>query len=99
MATDRISAYDWILPTPIPDKGRILTQLSLWWFDQFADIVPNHVLSTHVPDAVAGRALLCEELDMMPVECVVRGFLAGSGYADYFARAASAAIGLPPGLQ
>jgi len=78
VATDRISAYDWILETPIPDKGRILTQLSLWWFDQFADIVPNHVLSTRVPDAVAGRALLCQELDMMPVECVVRGFLAGS---------------------
>ena len=99
VATDRISAYDWILPTPIPDKGRILTQLSLWWFDQFADIVPHHVLSTHVPDAVAGRALLCQELDMMPVECVVRGYLAGSGYSDYLAERSICGNGLPPGLR
>lgn len=99
VATDRISAYDWILATPIPDKGRILTELSLWWFDQFADIVPNHVLSTHVPDAVAGRALLCQELDMMPVECVVRGFLAGSGYADYVRARSICGNGLPPGLR
>ncbi|MEK9809403.1 MAG: phosphoribosylaminoimidazolesuccinocarboxamide synthase, partial [Candidatus Nanopelagicales bacterium] len=75
VASDRISAYDWILPTPIPDKGRILTQLSLWWFGRMEGVVPNHLVSTQVPAAVRGRAMLCEPLEMMPVECVVRGYL------------------------
>ncbi len=98
VASDRISAYDWILPTPIPDKGRILTQLSLWWFDLLHDVVPNHVVSTQVPAAVQGRAMLCERLDMMPVECVVRGYLAGSGLTEYQATRAICGNGLPPGL-
>jgi phosphoribosylaminoimidazole-succinocarboxamide synthase len=99
VASDRISAYDHILPTLIPDKGRILTQLSLWWFDQIADIVPHHVVGTHVPAAVEGRALMCQELDMMPIECVVRGYLAGSGYTDYLASRSICGNGLPPGLK
>lgn len=99
IASDRISAYDHVLPTRIPDKGRILTQLSLWWFDQLSDIVPNHVVGTHVPAVVEGRALLCQELDMMPIECVVRGYLAGSGYADYVATRSICGNGLPPGLK
>lgn len=99
VASDRISAYDHILPTRIPDKGRILTQLSLWWFDQLSDIVPHHVVGTHVPASVEGRALMCQELDMMPIECVVRGYLAGSGYADYVASRSICGNGLPPGLQ
>ena len=73
VASDRISAYDWVLPTPIPDKGRILTAMSLWWFERLAGIVDNHVISTDVPQQVAGRAVVCERLQMLPVECVVRG--------------------------
>lgn len=99
VASDRISAYDWVLPTEIPDKGRILTALSLWWFERLEDFVPNHFLSTHVPDAVAGRAMLCEPLDMFPVECVARGYLAGSGLADYRASGSVCGVGLPPGLK
>ena len=99
VASDRISAYDHIVPTAIPDKGRILTQLSLWWFNQLAGVVPHHVVGTNVPAAVAGRALLCQELDMMPIECVVRGYLAGSGYADYVASRSICGNGLPPGLK
>ncbi len=83
VASDRMSAYDWVLPTTIPDKGRILTAMSMWWFEQLADLVPNHVLSTDVPDAVAGRAMVTQRLDMFPVECVARGYLAGSGLIDY----------------
>ena len=98
VASDRISAYDWILPTPIPDKGRILTQLSLWWFDRLEGVVLNHVESTQVPAAVRGRAMLCARLDMMPVECVVRGYLAGSGLTEYKATRAICGNGLPPGL-
>ena len=98
VASDRISAYDWILPTPIPDKGRILTQLSLWWFDRLEGVVLNHVESTQVPAAVRGRAMLCERLEMMPVECVVRGYLAGSGLAEYNENRAICGNGLPPGL-
>jgi phosphoribosylaminoimidazole-succinocarboxamide synthase len=98
VASDRISAYDWVLPTTIPDKGRILTALSMWWFDLLAEIVPNHVLSTRVPPAVAGRALVCQRLDMFPVECVVRGYLAGSGLTDYRATGSVCGVGLPPGL-
>lgn len=99
VASDRISAYDWVLPTPIPDKGRILTQMSLWWFDQLRDIIGNHVMSTDVPPQVAGRAVVCERLEMLPVECVVRGYLSGSGWADYVRSGAVCAIPLPPGLQ
>jgi phosphoribosylaminoimidazole-succinocarboxamide synthase len=99
VASDRISAYDWILPTPIPDKGRILTQLSLWWFERLVDIVPNHLASGAVPAEVAGRAMLCTPLDMLPVECVARGYLAGSAYADYRAGRRVSGHGIPPGLQ
>ena len=79
VASDRISAFDRILPTEIPDKGKILTQMSLWWFEQLKQ-VPNHVLSTDVPDVVAGRAMICRSLNMFPVECIVRGYLTGSGW-------------------
>ena len=98
VASDRISAYDWILPTPIPNKGRILTQLSLWWFDRLEGVVLNHVESTQVPAAVRGRAMLCARLDMMPVECVVRGYLAGSGLTEYNETRSICGNGLPPGL-
>ncbi|MGB9377127.1 MAG: phosphoribosylaminoimidazolesuccinocarboxamide synthase [Mycobacteriales bacterium] len=98
VATDRMSAYDVVLPTVIPDKGRILTALSLWWFEQLADIVPNHVVSADVPAELSGRAMLCERLEMVPAECVARGYLAGSGLADYHATGAVCGIALPPGL-
>ena len=98
VASDRISAFDWILPTPIPDKGAILTALSQWWFDQLLDIVPNHVISLDVPVAVAGRAMGCERLSMFPVECVALGYLTGSGLADYRASGAVCGVALPPGL-
>lgn len=98
VASDRISAYDWILPTPIPDKGRVLTQLSLWWFGQLADLVPNHVLSTDVPESVAGRAMVTRPLQMFAVECVARGYLTGSGLTDYQRDGAVCGVGLPPGL-
>ncbi len=100
VASDRISAYDHVLPTPIPDKGVVLTQLSVWWFEQLADLVDNHVVSIQdVPDQVAGRAMLCRRLDMAPVECVARGYLAGSGWADYRESGAVCGIDLPPGLH
>jgi phosphoribosylaminoimidazole-succinocarboxamide synthase len=98
VASDRISAYDFILEPGIPDKGEILTRMSLWWFDQLADLVPNHLISTDVPEQVRGRAVICERLDMFPVECVARGYLAGSGLADYQASGAICGISLPPGL-
>jgi phosphoribosylaminoimidazole-succinocarboxamide synthase len=98
VASDRISAYDFILEPGIPDKGEILTRMSLWWFDQLADLVPNHIVSTDVPDVVRGRAVVCERLDMFPVECVARGYLAGSGLADYDATGSVCGIALPPGL-
>ena len=98
VASDRISAYDHVLPTLIPDKGRVLTALSLWWFEQLADLVPNHVVDTDVPAEVAGRAIVCERLDMLPVECVARGYLAGSGLADYRATGSVCGVALPPGL-
>ncbi len=99
VASDRISAYDWVLPTLIPDKGRILTALSKWWFDQLQGVVPNHVASGKIPKAVAGRAMVCEPLEMLPVECVVRGYLAGSGLSDYLATGRICGNGLPPGLK
>jgi phosphoribosylaminoimidazole-succinocarboxamide synthase len=98
VATDRVSAFDVVLPTPIPDKGAILTRLSLWWFDQLADIVPNHLISTDVPPEFAGRAMLCQRLTMVPVECVARGYLAGSGLTDYRATGTVCGIALPAGL-
>ncbi|WP_435742315.1 phosphoribosylaminoimidazolesuccinocarboxamide synthase [Nocardioides sp. SYSU DS0663] len=103
VASDRISAYDFVLDTTIPDKGEILTRMSLWWFDQLADLVPHHVLSTDVPAAVRGRAVVCERLEMFPVECVARGYLTGSGLADYRATASEGhsvcGIALPAGLE
>jgi phosphoribosylaminoimidazole-succinocarboxamide synthase len=98
VASDRISAYDFVLDTPIPDKGEILTRMSLWWFDQLADLVPNHVISTDVPEAVRGRAVVCEELAMYPVECVARGYLTGSGLLDYQSTGEVCGIPLPKGL-
>ncbi len=99
VASDRVSVYDVVLPTPIPDKGRILTQLSLWWFERLAAIIPNHVISsTEVPAKWAGRALRCRRLDMVPVECVARGYLTGSGLADYRRTGAVCAVALPGGL-
>ncbi|MGH3424377.1 MAG: phosphoribosylaminoimidazolesuccinocarboxamide synthase [Nocardioidaceae bacterium] len=99
VATDRISAYDFVLEPGIPDKGEILTRMSLWWFDRLGDLVPNHVLSTDVPPQVAGRAIRCERLDMFPVECVARGYLAGSGFADYARTGQICGVRLPRGLE
>ena len=98
VASDRISAYDYILTTEIPDKGKILTQLSLWWFEQMQDLVPNHVISTDVPDAVAGRAVLVERLDMVPLEAIARAYLTGSGLADYQRKGTICGVSLPKGL-
>jgi phosphoribosylaminoimidazole-succinocarboxamide synthase len=98
VASDRISAYDYVLASTIPDKGRVLTALSVWWFERLADLVPNHLVSTDVPAVVAGRALLCQRLDMFPVECVARGYLAGSGLVDYRATGSLCGIALPAGL-
>jgi phosphoribosylaminoimidazole-succinocarboxamide synthase len=99
VASDRISAYDFVLDSTIPDKGVVLTQMSLWWFEQLADLVPNHVVSTDVPEQVRGRAVVCESLEMYPVECVVRGYLTGSGLADYRATGEVCGIALPGGLE
>ncbi len=98
VASDRISAYDAVLTPEIPGKGEILTRMSLWWFDQLHHVVDNHVLSTDVPESVSGRAIICERLDMLPVECVARGYLTGSGLADYRATGAVCGIELPTGL-
>jgi phosphoribosylaminoimidazole-succinocarboxamide synthase len=98
VASDRISAFDFILETPIPDKGEILTRMSLWWFEQLADLVPHHVLSTDVPEPVRGRAVICERLDMYPIECVARGYLTGSGLLDYRDTGEVCGIPLPAGL-
>ncbi|GAA4594614.1 phosphoribosylaminoimidazole-succinocarboxamide synthase [Actinoplanes octamycinicus] len=99
VASDRMSIFDVILPTPIPDKGKILTQLSLWWFDQLSDVVPNHIISsTDVPEEWQGRAIRCERLEMVKVECIARGYLAGSGLKDYQRDGAISGVPLPPGL-
>ena len=98
VASDRLSAYDHILSPGIPDKGEILTQMSLWWFEQLADLVPNHVVSTDVPEQVRGRAVVCERLELYPVECVARGYLTGSGLIDYQHTGAVCGVQLPPGL-
>ncbi|MEV7418786.1 phosphoribosylaminoimidazolesuccinocarboxamide synthase [Streptomyces sp. NPDC089919] len=103
VASDRMSAYDWVLPTEIPDKGKVLTQLSLWWFDQLADLVPNHVISTELPEGApadwAGRTLICKQLEMVPVECVARGYLTGSGLAEYQESRTVCGLALPEGLE
>ncbi len=99
VASDRISAYDFVLDSTIPDKGEILTRMSLWWFAQLDGVVGNHVVSTDVPAAVAGRAVICEQLDMFPVECVARGYLTGSGLREYAVTGEVCGIVLPAGLQ
>lgn len=99
VASDRISAYDFVLASTIPDKGEILTRMSLWWFEQLAALAPNHVVSTDVPAEVAGRAVICESLEMFPVECVARGYLTGSGLGDYRATGEVCGIPLAPGLE
>jgi phosphoribosylaminoimidazole-succinocarboxamide synthase len=99
VASDRISAYDVVLPTPIPDKGKVLTGLSVFWFEQTAQIVPNHLVSTDVPAAARGRGLLVEKLDIFPVECVARGYLSGSGWKEYRAGGSVCGIPLPDGLR
>ncbi|TNM48166.1 phosphoribosylaminoimidazolesuccinocarboxamide synthase [Nocardioides albidus] len=99
VASDRLSIFDFVLETTIPDKGEILTRMSLWWFDQLAALVPNHIVSTEVPDAVRGRAVVCERLAMFPVECVARGYLTGSGLLDYRATGEVCGIALPAGLE
>ena len=98
VASDRISAYDHVLSPTVPDKGAILTRMSLWWFAQLAGIVPHHVVSLEVPDEVRGRAVVCERLDMVPIECVARGYLAGSGLSDYERTGTVCGVPLPPGL-
>jgi phosphoribosylaminoimidazole-succinocarboxamide synthase len=107
IATDRLSAFDVVLPTPIPDKGRVLTQLSLFWFDQLRDIIPNHIVTaTEFPADLApyrsqleGRAMLCRRTNPLAIECVVRGYLSGSGWKDYQATGKICGIALPPGLR
>ena len=104
VASDRISAYDHVLPTPIPDKGRVLTALSVWWFEQLEPVLAAHgashhlVSATDVPESVAGRAMLVRRLEMLPVECVARGYLSGSGTVEYARTGAIRDVELPPGL-
>jgi phosphoribosylaminoimidazole-succinocarboxamide synthase len=99
VASDRVSIYDVVLPTPVPGKGRILTQLSLWWFDRLGDLTPNQVISaTDVPEKWAGRAIRCQRLEMVPVECIARGYLAGLGLSAYNETGAVSGVTLPPGL-
>jgi phosphoribosylaminoimidazole-succinocarboxamide synthase len=107
VATDRLSAFDVVLPTPIPDKGRVLTQLSLFWFERLREVIPNHVLrATEFPQEVAayreelrGRAMLCRRAEPVPIECVVRGYLSGSGWKEYQSTGSVCGIPLPPGLR
>lgn len=98
VASDRISAYDVIMPNPIPDKGKVLTQMSVFWFETTGHIVPNHLISQDVPEEVAGRALRVRKLQMYPVECVVRGYLSGSGWREYRETGEVCGIALPAGL-
>jgi phosphoribosylaminoimidazole-succinocarboxamide synthase len=100
VASDRISTYDVVHPTPIPDKGKVLTGLTAFWLDKTADVCPNHLISyTDVPKEHRGRAMLVERLEMVPVECVVRGYITGSGWKDYQATGAVCGIELPSGLR
>ena len=98
VASDRISAFDWVLPTTIPNKGAILTQLSLFWFELLADIVPNHVISDEVPESVADRAVIVQPLEMFAIECVARGYLTGSGLVEYNTNQKVCGNPLPAGL-
>lgn len=98
VASDRISAYDFVLDSVIPDKGCILTQMSLWWFEQLSDLVPNHVIGTDVPTEVEGRAVLVQRLDMVPVECIARAYLTGSGLGEYERVGSVCGVALPAGL-
>ena len=98
VASDRVSAYDWVMPTTIPDKGAVLTQLSLFWFELLADIVPNHIISTDVPDIVADRAIIVQPLEMFAIECVARGYLTGSSWSEYQNNGAVCGQSLPTGL-
>ena len=98
VASDRISAYDWVMPTQIPGKGAVLTQLSLFWFDLLADNVPNHVISTDVPETVEDRAIIVQPLEMFAIECVARGYLTGSGWSEYKENTAVCGNLLPAGL-
>ena len=101
VASDRISTFDAVHPTPIPDKGKVLTGLSVFWFSKLADVIPNHFISATdgVPDEVRGRALVVEKLDMLPVECVVRGYITGSGWSEYRQVGSICGVSLPAGLQ
>lgn len=98
VASDRISAFDYVLPTEIPDKGKVLTFLTLWWLDQLGEMTANHLVSLDVQPVVAGRAMVCSRLEMLPVECVVRGYLTGSGLEDYRRSGQICGVKLPPGL-
>ena len=98
VASDRISAFDWVLPTTIPNKGAILTQLSLFWFELLADIVPNHIISDEVPESVADRAVIVQPLEMFAIECVARGYLTGSGLVEYSQNQVVCGNALPAGL-
>ncbi|MGX1793966.1 phosphoribosylaminoimidazolesuccinocarboxamide synthase [Microbacterium sp. NPDC055312] len=98
VASDRVSAFDFVLSPGIPQKGELLTQLSDWWFDQLSD-VPNHLAEGEIPDAVAGRAMLAMALEILPIECVVRGYITGTGWAEYSAHGTVCGIPLPAGLQ
>jgi len=98
VASDRISAYDWVMPTEIPGKGEVLTQLSLFWFDLLADIVPNHIISTDVPEIVEDRAIIVQPLEMFAIECVARGYLTGSGWSEYKENSEVCGNLLPVGL-
>jgi phosphoribosylaminoimidazole-succinocarboxamide synthase len=99
VASDRISAYDVVLGDPIPDKGKVLTQMSIFWFERTGGIVPNHFIDEQVPAEVAGRAIRVRKLDMYPVECVVRGYITGSGWREYEADGSVCGIELPTGLR
>ena len=99
VASDRISAFDFVLDTPIPGKGKILTKLSLWWFERLADLVPSHLIDAPVPAEFAGRAMACKPLRMVQAECVARGYLAGSGLAEYRRGGRVCGIALPEGLE
>ena len=98
VASDRISAYDWVMPTEIPGKGAVLTQLSLFWFDLLEDIIPNHIVSTDVPEIVEDRAIIVAPLEMFAIECVARGYLTGSGWSEYKENSAVCGNTLPAGL-
>ena len=98
VASDRISAYDHVLPTPVPDKGRVLTAMSVWWLEQLGGVVDDHLISLDVPRQVAGRAMICRRLEMHPVECVARGYLTGSGLVEYRRSRSVCGVALPEGL-